>query len=89
MISKIPEYMGRIIKFGCLVGLRSAEIIIESVRLINDKEAFPNCYDQQQMTLQHWKFKQFLRTTKKAFFEFCITPDFGAGSKPRSYGTFL
>jgi hypothetical protein len=47
MISKIPEYMGRIIKFGCLVGLRNAEIIIESVRLINDKEAFPNYYDQQ------------------------------------------
>jgi intergrase/recombinase len=46
---------------------------VESVRLINDKEAFPKYYDPETMTLNHWKFRQFLRTTKKAFLSF-ITP---------------
>jgi intergrase/recombinase len=73
MIKKTPTYMGKIIKFGVLVGLRSAEKV-ESVRLINDKEAFVKYYDPEQMTLQHYKFPQFLRTTKKAFLSF-VTPE--------------
>jgi hypothetical protein len=73
MIKKTPTYMGKIIKFGVLVGLRSAEIV-ESVRLINDKEAFAKYYDPKQMTLLHYKFPyQFLRTTKKAYISF-VTP---------------
>jgi hypothetical protein len=70
MVSKTSTPMGQVIKFGTLVGLRSAEII-ESVKLINDKEAFPKYYDPNTMTLSHWKFKeQFLRRTKKAFQSF-------------------
>lgn len=64
--------MPQIIKFGCLVGLRSSEII-ESVRFINDKEAFPRYYDPQTQTLNHWKMPGMIRNTKKAFLSF-ITP---------------
>jgi len=70
MIEKLPFFMGQIVRFGALVGLRPAEVI-ESVRLINDKEAFAKYYDPEQMTLAHWKFPQlFLRSTKKAFLSF-------------------
>jgi intergrase/recombinase len=55
-----------------LTGLRAAEVV-ESVRLINDKEAFQKYYDPEQMALLHWKMPQFLRATKKAFLSF-ITP---------------
>jgi hypothetical protein len=68
-----PTTMAEIVKFGCLVGLRSAEIC-ESVRLINDKETFAQYYDPVQQSLLHYKFKQFLRTTKKAWISF-ITKD--------------
>jgi hypothetical protein len=74
MIQLLPTSIAQIIKFGVLVGLRSSEII-ESARLINDKEAFPKYYDASTMTLSHFKFpKQFIRTTKKAFLSF-VTPD--------------
>jgi intergrase/recombinase len=73
MMRLLPPFMAKIIKFGCLIGLRSAETV-ESVRLINDKEAFVKYYDPEQMTLQHYKFPQFLRTTKKAFLSF-VTPE--------------
>jgi intergrase/recombinase len=70
---KLPTQMGQIIRFGTLTGLRPAEII-ESVRLINDKEAFPTYYDSDRMILQHFKFPDiFLRQTKKAFLSF-MTP---------------
>jgi hypothetical protein len=77
MIQKVKEMvrllprplMGQIVKFGVLVGLRPAELV-ESIRLINDKESFAQYYDPVQQALLHYKFKQFLRTTKKAFFEF-------------------
>jgi hypothetical protein len=63
--------MGQIVKFGCLVGLRPAEIV-ESVRLINDKEGvFAKYYNAEQMVLEHYKFPDvFLRFTKKAFISF-------------------
>jgi hypothetical protein len=35
MIRLLPPFMGQIIKFGCLVGLRPSEVV-ESVRLINN-----------------------------------------------------
>ena len=73
MTEKLPVPMPQIIKFGCLVGLRSSEII-ESVRYINDREAFPKYYDANTMTLNHWKMPGMLRTTKKAFISF-VTPD--------------
>ena len=73
MMRLLPTSMSKIVQFGVLVGLRSAEIV-ESVRLINDKEAFARYYDPVQMTLQHYKFPQFLRTTKKAYISF-VTPE--------------
>jgi intergrase/recombinase len=74
MMRLLPPLMGKIIKFGVLVGLRSGEII-ESVRLINDKEAFKNYYDPSSQTLQHYRFpQQFLRQTKKAYISF-VTPE--------------
>jgi hypothetical protein len=60
--------MAQIVHWGVLVGLRSAEII-ESVRLINDKEMFPKYYDAAQMTLNHWKMPGMIRKTKKAFLQ--------------------
>ncbi len=69
MIRLLPTFMGKIIKFGCLVGLHPAEVV-ESVKLINDKEAFPKYYDYDKMTLCHYKFSVFLRTTKKAYVSF-------------------
>ncbi len=72
--SKLPHPMCQIVKFGTCVGLRPTEML-ESVRLINDKEAFPRYYDSEQMILQHFKFPDvFLRQTKKAFLSF-VTPE--------------
>jgi intergrase/recombinase len=73
MIVVLPTPMGKIVKFGVLVGLRSSEII-ESVRFINDKEAFAKYYDVDNMTLNHWKMPGMIRTTKKEFVSF-ITPE--------------
>jgi intergrase/recombinase len=70
MAQKLPPPTGQIVKFGVLVGLRPSEVV-ESVKLINDKEgAFAKYYDSETMTLSHFKFKQFLRTTKKAWISF-------------------
>jgi intergrase/recombinase len=70
MMHSLPPFMGQIVKFGVLVGLRPSELV-ESVKLINDKEgAFAKYYDSETMTLSHFKFKQFLRTTKKAWISF-------------------
>jgi intergrase/recombinase len=76
MIKILPPLMGQIVKFGTLVGLRSAEIV-ESVRLINRPSGkFPEdrYYNPEQQALLHYKFPQFLRTTKKAYLSF-VTPD--------------
>jgi intergrase/recombinase len=70
MIDLLPPFMGQIVKFGTLVGLRPGEIV-ESVRLINgDRTAFANYYDSETMTLSHYKFPQFIRVTKKAYLSF-------------------
>jgi intergrase/recombinase len=72
MIKKTPTLMGKIIKFGVLVGLRSAEIV-ESVKLLNGPHRV-QYYNPEQQALLHYKFPQFLRTTKKAYLSF-VTPD--------------
>jgi intergrase/recombinase len=70
---KIPTFMGQIVKFGVLTGLRSSEIL-QSVELINSGiETLQEYYDVENMMLCHWKFKQFLRTTKIAYVSF-VTP---------------
>jgi hypothetical protein len=67
MIAKTPTWTGQIIKFACLVGLRPAEVV-ESVKLINDKETFAKYYNPDRQALEHYKFgKQFLRTTKTCY----------------------
>ena len=59
--------MAQIVKFACLTGLRPAEAV-ESVRLINDKEAFPKYYNPKPQALEHFRFPDiFLRQTKKAY----------------------
>jgi hypothetical protein len=70
MMRLLPPLMSKIIKFACLIGLRPSECV-ESVRLINDKEAFAQYYDPVQQALLHYKFpQQYLRTTKKAYISF-------------------
>ena len=76
MVYNLPTSMGQIVKFALLTGLRPAEAV-ESVMLINSN-AFDNYYDSQQMTLCHYKFSQFLRTTKKCYISF-VTPEMLSG----------
>jgi hypothetical protein len=74
MMQVLPADMSAVIRHAVLTGLRPAEAV-ESVRLINDREAFAKYYDPEQMVLQHYKFPDiFLRATKKAFLSY-ITPD--------------
>jgi hypothetical protein len=47
MIQKLPRPMGQIVKFDVLVGLRPVEMV-ESVRLINDKEGIPNILESSK-----------------------------------------
>jgi hypothetical protein len=44
IVQELPTWAGNVVKFGCLVGLRSAEIL-EAIKLINDKEAFAKYYN--------------------------------------------
>ena len=55
----LPSFMVQIVRLGYLAGLRPIEIVVESVRLINDKEALAKYYDPEQMTLDHYKFPVF------------------------------
>jgi hypothetical protein len=67
--------MGQIIKFAVLTGLRPAEAV-ESVRLINDKEAFEKNYKPERMALEHFRFPEvFFRQTKKAYISF-VSPKY-------------
>jgi hypothetical protein len=66
MMGMLPTPMSVAIKFACLTGLRPSEAV-ESVRLINDKEAFSKYYNSIRGALEHLKFPVlFLRSTKKA-----------------------
>jgi len=67
MIVRLPDNMGRIIKFACLIGLRPTEVV-ESVKLINNQESFAKYYNPDMMALEHFRFPEiFLRQTKKAY----------------------
>jgi hypothetical protein len=63
MMQILPPFMAQIVKFGVIVGRRPTEIV-QSVELINEAKAFPEYYDAENMMLYHFKFKQFVRTTK-------------------------
>lgn len=75
MMKVLPPFMSQTVQFGVLTGLRSSEIL-QSVELINSgsKEILQEYYDVENMMLCHWKFKQFLRTTKIAYVSF-VTPE--------------
>jgi hypothetical protein len=87
MISLLPPIMGQIVKFGCLVGLRASEVV-ECVRLLNEQftytktaseqlrytQASPPYYNPERQALEHFRFPQFLRQTKKAYLSF-VTPE--------------
>jgi hypothetical protein len=56
------------------MGLRPSEVI-ESVRLINDKDAFQKYYRAELQALEHFRFPDiFLRSTRKAYISF-VTPE--------------
>ena len=70
MVRLLPGFMSRIIKFAVLVGLRPSEVV-DSVKLINDTEAFSKYYNAERRCLEHYKFPDiFVRSTKKAFLSF-------------------
>jgi intergrase/recombinase len=75
MIAVLPPFMGQIVKFGCLVGLRASETI-ESVRLLNSgAHGHCNYYNKDRRCLEHFRFPEiFLRQTKKAYISF-VTPE--------------
>jgi intergrase/recombinase len=73
MITCTPTWTGRIIKFACLVGLRPSEVV-ESVRLINSADEFPKYYNCSRSALEHFRFSQFQRQTKKCYISF-MTPE--------------
>jgi intergrase/recombinase len=86
MIEILPVQMGKIIKFGCLVGLRASEVI-ESVRLLNSINVIFHVngknlqtqeisyYNPKRQALEHFRYKkQFIRQTKKAYISF-LTPE--------------
>jgi intergrase/recombinase len=75
MVEKLPPLMGKIIKFGLVTGLRPAEAV-ESVRLLSvrDTEQLLLYYNPERQCLEHFRFPQFVRRTKKAYISF-VTPE--------------
>ncbi len=78
MMSLLPPFMGQIIKFGVLVGLRASEVV-ESVGLLNNNNDVPKLglhyYNPERQCLEHFRFPDvFIRTTKKAYISF-VTPE--------------
>jgi hypothetical protein len=74
MMCLLPTPISQIIKFGCLVGLRTSETL-QCVKLINDKESFAKYYSPNRQALEHFRFPSvFLRQTKKAYISF-VTPE--------------
>jgi intergrase/recombinase len=66
--------MSQTIKFACLTGLRPGEVV-ESVKLINDRQAFPTYYNQDRQALEHFRYPDiFLRHTKKCYISF-VSPE--------------
>jgi len=74
MIDLLPPFMGQIVKFGTLVGLRPGEIV-ESVRLLTERDTNQFYYNPERQCLEHYRFPQvFLRQTKKCYLSF-VTPE--------------
>jgi intergrase/recombinase len=74
MIRLLGGFMGQIVKFAVLTGLRPGEVI-ESVRLLNDMKLISNYYNKERQALEHFRFPSvFLRKTKKTYISF-VTAD--------------
>jgi intergrase/recombinase len=73
MIEKTPTWTGQITKFAVVTGLRPSEVV-ESVRLINSADEFPKYYNSSRSALEHFRFSQFQRQTKKCYISF-VTPE--------------
>jgi intergrase/recombinase len=72
MIRVLPEHMGKVIRFGCLVGLRATEVC-ESARLLarSGHPTIPSYHNPERQALEHFRFPEiFLRQTKKAYISF-------------------
>jgi hypothetical protein len=64
--SKLPKSYGNMLIYGTLTGLRPQEAC-ESIRLLkNDCNNYLN-RREDSMTLEHFKYPQFIRRTKKAY----------------------
>jgi intergrase/recombinase len=67
----LPPFMGNIIRFACLIGLRASEVV-ESVRLL--RAGSPGnlaYYNPERQALEHFRFPEiFIRQTKKAYISF-------------------
>lgn len=74
MIAKTPVWVGKILRFAVLVGLRPAEVV-ESVKLLNCVADSQRYFNEERQALEHFRFPQiFLRQTKKAYLSF-VTPE--------------
>jgi intergrase/recombinase len=73
MMRLLSPFMSKIIRFACLIGLRASEVV-ESVRLINSADEFPKYYNCSRSALEHFRFNQFQRQTKKCYISF-VTPE--------------
>jgi hypothetical protein len=77
MIRVLPSNMSDVIRFACLGGLRPGEVC-ESVRLlcIPSKNVPEQYYNPEQQCLEHFRFSQFNRRTKKAYISYLSTDNY-------------
>jgi intergrase/recombinase len=75
MMRVLPGTMAAVIRFAALTGLRPSEAC-ESVRLIYTYQYTSSYYNPDQQTLEHFRFPQFLRQTKKAYISYLSTSNY-------------
>jgi hypothetical protein len=73
MMEVLPPHMAAVVRFACLTGLRPSEAC-ESVKLLRVENIGKGYYNPERQALEHFRFSQFLRQTKKAYISF-ITLD--------------
>jgi hypothetical protein len=75
---EITTFMGELVKFGVLVGLRPTEVV-ESVRLLNNPSSSissPPYYSSHSQALGDFRFpRMFLKQAQKAFYTSFITEE--------------
>jgi Archaeal phage integrase len=68
MMQVLPTAMAVVVRHALLTGLRPAEAC-ESVRLLNGHQ-MTNYYNPERQCLEHFRFPQFQRTTKKCYISY-------------------